>query len=1215
MKDIFSALNSPYYIYAPAYREDSGGTRAMHYLCHALNLAGEEAYVISDGISDKLRTPRLMDSDRHRHNNENREPIVVYPEIVTANPLNALNVVRYLLNIPGFLFNKPVEWQETDLVYTHGPDIVPAGMSAQILQIPLINTNIYNSEGTTPSKRKGKLLWINRFLSRGGQLLPITEGATEISYRVAHRTAVELRELYRNAELLYTYEQSTACYEAMLCGCPVVYIPNDLMLHQPPIGYLGRSGWAWGTSPQEIQKAKESVPEVLASYKATQVLFWKQLDAFIENTQNHARQNYAINSVVSSNRPLDQPSTKANSGGIDTAGHRLAFYDAYQRWLKNRSFIAGDTAILNKAIAEQNQPPQIHLFLRLQPGDETLLADTLDSLIQQCYGAWHLDIVTPLPSPEGLDELPCIGWHILGLSDDAKAAIDFLAGARKLDWLLELPPGARLDPLFLWRLAAEACTAPEIGALFVDDDCCDTAGQRHSPRFKPGCNPAALQSADLAGPICVRRSVWLAAGGASQHHGSPWFAQLLRIAGQFGWTAIKHVPDVLISYSGSFPSDPESCLFGLLDSFRSKDMDAEVVPTGGRSWGIRYPLGTPPKATIAIISDGQLDLLTRCLTSILGKTRYPEFEILIALGATDDDRDLETWLSDIQQQPSPTIKVTRSADNYAAKCNGAVNRAANEFVVLIREEAVIIQANWLEELIRSCLQPDIVGTAPRLIFPGSALIQHAGNVLGLQGIVGSPYNGEAKLGDPGYLDCLLVACDVSTLPSACMMVRKTAYQAVEGMDEACLGDHFAEIDLCLKLRHKSQRLLFQPLATVVYDGSAELMIAGDAEQQSRLMLDKSRATHTLMGRWGANATVDPYWNQNLSLLSNTPIPEADYRAQWQYLPTSAPCFLARPLPNGQGTFRINSPLRALRKAGQASECVWPQQGQHEPTAPEVMRLKPDTLIVQHYLSDSKLALLESLHAMPGRPFVVFAIDDLLTNMAASNPLRKYVPANSRARLRYALERCDRMVASTNFLAEAYRHFIPDIKVVPNRLEQDIWLPLESRKRTGKKPRIGWAGGTSHLGDLALLKSVIEKTRHEADWIFFGMCPEEIRPLLSEYHAFGELAAYPARLAALSLDIAVAPLEQIPFNQGKSNLRLLEYGILGIPVVCTDIDPYQGSPACCVANTTEAWVAALRERIHDAEAREREGAAIRRWVQQNYLLERHLDDWLNAHLPE
>ena len=64
-----------------------------------------------------------------------------------------------------------------------------------------------------------------------------------------------------------------------------------------------------------------------------------------------------------------------------------------------------------------------------------------------------------------------------------------------------------------------------------------------------------------------------------------------------------------------------------------------------------------------------------------------------------------------------------------------------------------------------------------------------------------------------------------------------------------------------------------------------------------------------------------------------------------------------------------------------------------------------------------------------------------------------------------------------------------------------------------------------------------------DWVFFGMCPEEIKPYIKEEHAFVDIEAYPEKLASLNLDLAVAPLEEHDFNIAKSNLRLLEFRIL------------------------------------------------------------------------
>lgn len=319
-KEFFGKLNAPYYVYAPPYRETSGGVRAMHYLCHALNLLGEEAYVITDTVLPSLRTPSLTAHIREVHERAGREPIVVYPEIIEDNPLNARNVVRYLLNVPGSLNRRKLRWLNTDLIYTHGKDIVPPGIDAPLLQTPLINMFIYNQIGVDEHARSGSLVFIHRYLAKGGQLQSETENSKEISYRVPTRTPQELAQLYQHAEVLYTYEQSTACYEAMLCGCPVVYLPNPLLLPQPPIGYLGRDGWAWGNTEEQVAFAKSTVHKVVENYHATQIDFWDQLRSFVGETQAHAahaNRRHGGKPLFISDSPLSDAIEAYNCGDID----------------------------------------------------------------------------------------------------------------------------------------------------------------------------------------------------------------------------------------------------------------------------------------------------------------------------------------------------------------------------------------------------------------------------------------------------------------------------------------------------------------------------------------------------------------------------------------------------------------------------------------------------------------------------------------------------------------------------------------------------------------------------------------------------------------------------------------------------------------------------------------------------------------------------------
>ena len=109
--------------------------------------------------------------------------------------------------------------------------------------------------------------------------------------------------------------------------------------------------------------------------------------------------------------------------------------------------------------------------------------------------------------------------------------------------------------------------------------------------------------------------------------------------------------------------------------------------------------------------------------------------------------------------------------------------------------------------------------------------------------------------------------------------------------------------------------------------------------------------------------------------------------------------------------------------------------------------------------------------------------------------------------------------------------------------------------------------------------------------------------------------YAAKLASLDLDLAVAPLEHHPFNEAKSNLRLLEYGVLGYPVLCTDILPYQGDlPVVRVGNRHRDWVRAIRDMVADRDACRRAGEALRQAVIRDWMLEDHLDEWKRAWLP-
>lgn len=218
-------------------------------------------------------------------------------------------------------------------------------------------------------------------------------------------------------------------------------------------------------------------------------------------------------------------------------------------------------------------------------------------------------------------------------------------------------------------------------------------------------------------------------------------------------------------------------------------------------------------------------------------------------------------------------------------------------------------------------------------------------------------------------------------------------------------------------------------------------------------------------------------------------------------------------------------------------------------------------------------------------------------------------------LKRGISYSDRFVVSTERLAEVFSSVHSDIRVVHNRLDPLVWENLVSLKRQSHKPRVGWAGGVGHTGDLEMIADVVKALSDEVDWVFFGMCPDKLRPYIKEFHLGVPIEDYPQKLASLNLDLALAPLEQNLFNECKSNLRLLEYGACAVPVICSDVRCYAGDlPVTRVKNRFRDWIEAVRTHLADLDEAARQGSALQAMVQRDWMLKgERLASWQKAWL--
>ncbi len=201
--------------------------------------------------------------------------------------------------------------------------------------------------------------------------------------------------------------------------------------------------------------------------------------------------------------------------------------------------------------------------------------------------------------------------------------------------------------------------------------------------------------------------------------------------------------------------------------------------------------------------------------------------------------------------------------------------------------------------------------------------------------------------------------------------------------------------------------------------------------------------------------------------------------------------------------------------------------------------------------------------------VIHDLDDYLWETPLYNPYRRAFNSQRRKALDWAIRNADVLTVSTLPLADAVRsRSRRDVVVIPNVLLPDIYRQPQSRP-AGKKLRVGWSGSNSHDYDLSRITEVVKRTKDRVQWVFMGYVPPSLEKLV-EFHQAVPVVHYAVALANLRLDVAVAPLAVNFFNECKSNLKLIEFGALGIPVITSSVYPYQDNPGIQIDNHAKEW---------------------------------------------
>ena len=932
---------------------------------------------------------------------------------------------------------------------------------------------------------------------------------------------------------------------------------------------------------------------------------------------------------------MADPAIRVGRAAILAADHpvkaSLAAVD-YCAWLDRHSLREVDVEVLAERMMKQwTRRPLMTLVMKVRRPWLDALGISLRSLQDQLYTDWRLIVIADYPSPDPVfTSAEILGWLQVGSLDDEMLVLQALNGIVTDcpgDWLALVPPGTEFTPDCLLRFADRVQTRPGLSAVYSDHDQVLLPGGYTEPQFKPELNLDYLLAWDYIEAACwFNQSYLLNLGGFNAFPGKEGYELLLRMIDQYGEDSVDHLSFPLMH----LPQQKETPLSlaahrvaieqHLQRIGRSGEVREGVVPD---TFKVSYPLSTQPLVSIIIPNRDKLEFLQPCLETLFAKTGYRQFEVLIVDNQSTDPDVLDFYRQVEVQYPDQVRVLAYDAPfNFSAQCNLGAASARGEYLLLLNNDIEVVQADWLERMLMHAQRREVGIVGAKLVYPETGMIQHAGILLGAGPqllAVGSHYGADCKLDAAGYMNRLQCDMALSAVTGACMLIRQDVYAEVAGFNQE-LSVLFNDIEFCLRISKAGYKIVWCADAILVHHhGMSVNARLADPVEQGRFA-ERSRQEHLLMfDQWRTVLANDRAYNRNLSLSDLPCSLESIIPCRWEPSGTERPKILAAALSGGSGEYRIGQPLHALAIAGKAQVAVISMGQSHNrlPKPLEVERLNPDVIVVQNGFNDLHLETAKWYQTYFPDRLRVMSLDDLLSDLPEKSGLFRHIKANfrdARRRMRQAFSYMDRAIVSTEPLADAIKDLIDDIHLVPNRLEKHRWWGLKSTRQVGRKPRVGWVGAQQHKGDLEIIHEVIRQLADEVDWVFMGMWPEELADLIKVRQHWVAYHRYPAQMASLNLDLALAPLEINAFNESKSNLRLLEYGAMGWPVVCTDIFPYQTNqaPVKRVPNTVDAWLEAIRERINDLDSAYREGDTLHQWVGQHYLLEDHLEQWVAAY---
>jgi GT2 family glycosyltransferase len=487
----------------------------------------------------------------------------------------------------------------------------------------------------------------------------------------------------------------------------------------------------------------------------------------------------------------------------------------YGRWIRANE---PDRAELD--CQRQTNPPTGPLFSVIVSVPDQPAAppsSTVASILTQTYARWELCLVRPVGAVDHTISTDA-RIRLLTVSAGASKAEGLHAAlaAVRGDFVAVVECGDRLAPSALFELATSACEQPDVDVLYTDEDRQGGRGTRCDPDFKPDWSPDTLLETNYIGALCaLRRELVESVGGLRpEFSAAALYDLILRCTARAA--VVHHVPRVLYHRRTPRVLDPVQECRALQDHLQRTGTDATVRPGAAPgTYDVARAIGVQPLVSVLIPNRDQPEMLRRCVESLF-KSSYPNVEILIAENGSQLPATFALYEELERRGPVQVLNWARPF-NYSAINNFAARHAGGEVLVLLNNDTEVINPDWLERMLEHTLVPEVGAVGAKLYYP-TGEIQHAGVIVVPPG---HPTHAQVVLSPdaPSSARRLHAVHNVSAVTAACLMMRRSVYDEVGGLDEA-FPVAFNDTDLCLRLRAKGYRIVWTPHAELRHFESA-----------------------------------------------------------------------------------------------------------------------------------------------------------------------------------------------------------------------------------------------------------------------------------------------------------------------------------------------------------------------------------------------------------